>query len=96
MRAGGALVIVWVAFLALWIWALIDCIRVPDDRYFKSGTKVIWVVVIVLLGIIGAIIYLLAGRPDQAARASAKAGGDGAEPPLPPPVPRGSLPPPPV
>ncbi len=96
MRAGGALVVVWVAFLALWIWALVDCIRVPDDRYFKSGTKVIWVIVIVLLGFIGAIIYLLAGRPDAATRASSKTGGDEADPPLPPAVPPGSLPPPPA
>jgi len=90
------IVLVWAVFVGAWIWALIDCIRVPDDRDFRSGTKVIWVIVIVLLGFIGAIIYLLAGRPDGSTRSALGSGTSPSDPPGPPSVPPGALPPPPA
>lgn len=73
--------------LALWIWALVDCIRVPDDRYYRAGTKLIWVLVIVLLQVIGAIVYLVAGRPEKGVRAGWTAPtGSNSMPPPPPPL----------
>lgn len=71
------------AGLAVWIWALVDCIRVPDDRYFRSGNKLVWVLVIALLQVIGAIVYLVAGRPDKADRARWGSGPGSAAPPSP-------------
>jgi hypothetical protein len=47
---------------ALWILALVDAVRVPDDSMYRAGTKVTWVLVIVLTGFIGAIIYYAVGR----------------------------------
>ncbi|MFA9480212.1 PLD nuclease N-terminal domain-containing protein [Phycisphaerales bacterium AB-hyl4] len=44
---------------AFWLWALIDCVR----RDFNGNDKVIWVLVIVLLSWLGALIYLIVGRP---------------------------------
>jgi hypothetical protein len=41
----------------LWIWMLVDCIRFEDER-----AKVVWILVIVLAGIVGALIYLFARR----------------------------------
>ena len=39
-----------------WIWMLIDCIK----REFKSDIeKIIWVLVLIFLGILGAILYYL-------------------------------------
>ena len=55
--------IVWLVGLAVWIWALVDCIQVADDSMFQSGNKLIWVLVIVVLTLLGAILYLLVGRP---------------------------------
>ena len=60
----GAIILVWVvAFivgLALFLWALIDCVM----REFKdSTTKIVWVLVILLVSVIGPIIYLIVGRP---------------------------------
>ena len=81
-----------VAGLAFWIWALVDAIRVPDDSLYKSGTKLVWVLVIVLVGVIGAIIYLAVGRPDGGATAAIAAWGGRAAPP----APTGSVPPPPA
>jgi hypothetical protein len=66
MEMGGFFaffLILMVAGLAFWIWALVDCVRVPDDSLYQSGTKLVWVLVIVLAGWIGAIVYVVAGRP---------------------------------
>jgi hypothetical protein len=49
--------------LVLFIWALIDCIKVPDDSMYQNGNKLIWVIVIVLVPLIGSIAYLLIGKP---------------------------------
>jgi Phospholipase_D-nuclease N-terminal len=51
------------ALLALWVWALVDAIRVPDDSGYRAGTKLLWVLVIALTGLIGAAVYLVVGWP---------------------------------
>jgi len=61
---GGVLILLVVlALAALWLWALVDAIRVPDDGDYRAGTKLVWVLVIVLTGFIGAAVYLAVGRP---------------------------------
>jgi hypothetical protein len=45
------------------IWALVDAIRVPSDSDFRAGTKVIWVLVILLLSGAGALVCFFVGRP---------------------------------
>jgi hypothetical protein len=77
----GAFGLFWIGGIALWIFALIDCIRVQDDSMYRSGTKLIWIIVIVLTQVIGAIIYLVIGRPELGTRPPA------AGMPLPPPPP---------
>jgi hypothetical protein len=47
---------------------LVDCLQVPDDSLYRTGTKLIWVLVIVLAQFIGAVIYLTIGRPGSGAR----------------------------
>jgi hypothetical protein len=42
--------------LALWIWALVSAIQNP---VLDSTTRIIWVLVIIFTGFIGAIIYLV-------------------------------------
>ena len=91
--AGAAILVVFftllvIAGFAFWIWTLVDAIRVPDDSLYKSGSKVVWVLVIVLVGLIGSIIYLAVGRPEGGAPgAIARWGGSGPPPPPPPPAP---------
>jgi len=77
--------------LALVIWALVDCLKVVDDRDYQSGTKLVWVLVIILLWGIGAVLYLVIGRPKPGV------GGPGAgrTPPTVPPAAPGEVPPPP-
>lgn len=57
-------VVVPVAAIVLLIYALVDAIRVPDDSMYRSGNKLIWVLVIVLLPFfIGPLVYLVVGAP---------------------------------
>jgi hypothetical protein len=57
---------IWLFFIVnvvLVVWALVDAIRVPDESMYRAGNKLIWVLVILFAGFIGAIIYLTMGRP---------------------------------
>lgn len=47
--------------LGLAVYALIDCVRTPDDEV-KGLPKPLWVVLIVLVTFVGPIAWLLAGR----------------------------------
>ena len=49
----------WLPLTILWIWMLIDClVNEPSE----GNDKIIWVLVIIFVGWIGALIYLLARR----------------------------------
>jgi Phospholipase_D-nuclease N-terminal len=72
-----------IAATVVWIWALVDCIQVPDDSMYRSGTKLIWVLVIVFATVIGSIVYLAIGRPVGTRLPVERSG---AMPPPPPPV----------
>lgn len=63
---GVAILAAVLGFLVFWVWSLVDTIRVPDDSAFRAGSKVIWVIVIALTGIIGSIVYMVMGRPRTA------------------------------
>jgi Phospholipase_D-nuclease N-terminal len=41
----------------------VDAIQVADDSMYRSGTKLVWVLVIVLTQVVGAIIHFAIGRP---------------------------------
>jgi prolipoprotein diacylglyceryltransferase len=73
--------LLFVGAFVVWIWALVDAIQVPDDSMYRSGTKLLWVMVIVLTGIIGAIIYFVVGKPVS------RAAPPSPPPPPPPPYP---------
>ena len=59
---GGALLLaLLLAAVAFWIWALVDAVRAPEDSY-RTGSKLVWVVVIAVTQFVGAVIYYLVGR----------------------------------
>jgi Phospholipase_D-nuclease N-terminal len=62
---GIFLLLVLLGGIAFWIWSLVDAIRVPGDSY-RSGSKVVWILVIALAGFLGSIVYLFVGRPRTA------------------------------
>ena len=57
-----------IALLALWIWALVDVIRMGDQIPYRTGNQLVWILVVALTQVIGAILYLAIGRPDAAQR----------------------------
>lgn len=60
---GIAMLLFWVLFVGvggiIWIWAIIDVIR---RQFTNPSDKTLWVVIVILLGWIGGIVYLIAGR----------------------------------
>jgi hypothetical protein len=50
---------VFVFLIVFWLWMLIDCLKRPDDKFKIGGkyAKLIWVLVIIFIGLIGALIY---------------------------------------
>jgi hypothetical protein len=50
--------------LVLWIWTLLDCINNESDQ---GNEKVVWVIVIAVTQLIGALIYLIVRRPKRIA-----------------------------
>jgi hypothetical protein len=80
----GIFMLFFIANIVMVIWALVDAIRVPDDSMYKAGNKLIWVLVIVLTGLIGAIIYLVVGRPEPGRQAVGHRPIDPSVPPPPP------------
>ena len=54
-----------IAAVVLFVVALVDAIRVPDDSMYRTGNKLIWVIVILLAPLIGSIVYLVIGRPER-------------------------------
>lgn len=75
--------------LAVTIWALVDAVRMPNDAAFKTGTQIVWVLVILLAQGVGAIVYLLVGRPPGGATAARERAA--LAPLAPPPPPSGAL-----
>ena len=45
-----------------WLWALVDVLRRPDGTY-RTGGQLLWALVIALTHTIGAVAYVLFGRP---------------------------------
>lgn len=53
------LLLLSLALFIVWVWSIYR-IAVSDDREFAAGTKVVWILVVVLVGIIGTAIWYLA------------------------------------
>ena len=47
---------------AFWIWMIIDC---ANNEPNEGNDKIVWTLVIVLTGFIGAVIYYFARRPNR-------------------------------
>ena len=65
------------AMMAFWIWMLVDCVTKCPDR---DNKKILWVLLVALTGVIGALIYYFVQRPKNAQESL---------PPPPPPPPQG-------
>ena len=60
----------WLAAIVYWIVALVEVCRLPDQQFRAVGTeKLTWVLIVVLAGIIGALIWRFAKRAEVLAAA---------------------------
>lgn len=52
-------IVLFIASFVFWLWMLIDCLKRLDDNFAVGGNnaKLIWVLVIIFTGLIGALIY---------------------------------------
>lgn len=52
----GAMAVVMILFLVFWIWMIVDCAK---RKFANSVEKIVWLVIVVLLGWVGALAYLI-------------------------------------
>jgi len=56
MGVGFFGVLFWTVSSIFWVWVLIDCL----EKDFKDGNeKIVWVLVVILLHVLGALLYYL-------------------------------------
>ena len=58
-------ILIGLATLGLWIWSLIHCIR---NRYLSDNNRLIGILLIILLGLIGSLVYLFLPREREPQR----------------------------
>ena len=58
------ILIIGLGGLVLWIWTLIDCITNEPP---EGNERIVWVVVIAVAQLLGALIYLIVRRPKRIA-----------------------------
>ena len=52
------------AGFAFWVWSLVDAIQRSDAEWEQAGqNKLIWILILIFLGFLGALIYLFVARP---------------------------------
>ncbi len=57
---GLLIIVLYLLLLAMWVWMLVDC----ATREPSTGRgKIVWILVVALLGPLGALIYFFARRP---------------------------------
>ncbi|MHB8244232.1 MAG: DUF2510 domain-containing protein [Acidimicrobiales bacterium] len=53
----------WVVSIVYWVIALIEVVKIPDHQFKAAGSeKISWVLIVVLAGIIGALIWRFVKR----------------------------------
>ncbi|MCX5074875.1 PLD nuclease N-terminal domain-containing protein [Streptomyces sp. NBC_00513] len=57
--------------IALTVYAFIDCLNTPEEEV-KHLQKVVWVLIILLFPIVGAIVWLYSGKKRQASAGRAR------------------------
>ncbi len=75
----------WLLTIAVTVYAVVDCIQ-TDDAQVRGLPKLLWLLLILLFPIVGAIAWFIAGRPQPG---TAGRGTTGRGPSHRPPPPRG-------
>ena len=75
----------WLLTIAVTVYAVVDCVQ-TDDEQVRGLPKLLWLLLILLFPVVGAIAWFIAGRPQ---RGTAGRGPSGRGPSHRPPPPRG-------
>ena len=59
--------VVGLALFALWVFCLVDAIGAPSHQV-RNLPKVAWILIILFFPLVGSIVWLAAGRPDNGGR----------------------------
>ena len=60
-----------IIFWGIPLWGIIDAAVTPDDQWARAGqNKILWVVLQLVIGIIGAAVYFISIRPKVRAAAT--------------------------
>ena len=58
------MLLVALASFVVWVWSIIDAAKRDDTEWAAAGkNKVLWIVLIALLGVLASLVYLVAARP---------------------------------
>ncbi len=61
-RLGLLIIVLYLLLLAMWVWMLVDCATKEPST---ERSKTVWILVVALLGPVGALIYFVARRPKR-------------------------------
>ena len=67
----GGFGILFILLTVFWIWMLVDCIK---NEGLTGNERIVWILVVIFLGWLGALIYMLAARDKQSAGPTAPPG----------------------
>ncbi len=60
----------WLAGMVFWVIKLIEVARIPDLQFRAAGSeKVVWVLIVALVGVIGALVWQFVQRGEVLAAA---------------------------
>jgi hypothetical protein len=60
----------WLAAMIFWIITIVEIARIPDHQFRAAATdKILWILVVVLAGIVGALVWRFVKRNDVLAAA---------------------------
>lgn len=62
---GGAEILILLLFLALGLVWIITLIKIIRSDFKNPNDKIMWVVIVCILGLIGAILYLIFGEKNR-------------------------------
>ena len=73
----------WLLTIAVTVYAVVDCIQ-TDDAQVRGLPKPLWVLLILLFPVVGAIAWFIAGRPQRGAPGPGPSGRGSSHQPPPP------------
>ena len=76
-----------ILLLTLWVYVIIDIIS-SEETAVRNLPKIVWLVLVVLVPLVGAIAWLAVGRPEGASVRPGGSGGSSTYRPRHPPAPR--------